>query len=226
MLAPLSTPETDIIRHKYGAKQIGQLTELEMDAATPGLLIKIFTITGWNIPGGEVYADLEIEFRKQLREKYAEMNVPEIVFAFRTYGHLIEEYGKNLSPVLIDRLLGLYLAKRLEASLHEERLKSQNDEDGFLASRSADWFRGEIETAYQRFKAGERFLKLRPHPHWYKILSGDGLISPNYYRLRLSAYQKRLLHNDKTLADWAQLKSVNELFRLGMLSKQQNLYKR
>lgn len=98
----------------------------EANKWTKAMLIKINAITGWiiNEDTTEILID---QFRKHLRENYPDMNPDELEYAFRKYGTVVKDWGKQMNLSLIDEVLIPYKNKRLEVSQVEERIAMKED---------------------------------------------------------------------------------------------------
>lgn len=100
------------------------MDEKEIQIAAYGLLIKINVLTGWVVPQSEQVVDiLTDQFVKKMKESYSTVNSEEVEYAFRTYGHSVKDWGKQMNLSLIDEVMIPYLEKRDEVSKVEEHAK-------------------------------------------------------------------------------------------------------
>lgn len=125
----------------------------EMLIAANAVILKIHAITGWSIPE-PVYANiLKDQFIKKMQEGYANTNVDELEYAFRTYGTTVKDWGKNMNLSLIDEVMIPYLQSRSEVSKMEESKKPlaiENKEN--LSDQSMqDW----LEDQQKQVQAGK-----------------------------------------------------------------------
>ena len=96
----------------------------ELEVSSAGLLLKIHYITGWVLPVADEHMNvLEDQFRKKLTEAYASVNAEEVEYAFRNYGTLVKDWGKQMNLSLIDEVMIPYLSTRSELSKMEEQIK-------------------------------------------------------------------------------------------------------
>lgn len=91
-----------------------------------GLLVKIHVITGWVIPDGDLMDVLVDQFEKKLNESYPSANPDEVEYAFRSYGTVIKDWGKQMNLALIDEVMIPYMEKRFEVSKVEEQNKTKS----------------------------------------------------------------------------------------------------
>src|SRR5690349_15068007 len=82
-----SDEENKIIKLKYSAPKICELSESELRVRVSVLILKINVITGWVLPSNEaVLTVLKDQFYKKLIEDYGSLNTDEIEYAFRQTG--------------------------------------------------------------------------------------------------------------------------------------------
>ena len=85
--------------------------------------MNINVITGWKILDDEKLQEiLDKQFELFLIENFKTLNKAEILFAFRKYGHTVENWGKSLNLVLIGNVLRQYETQRGLVSEYEERI--------------------------------------------------------------------------------------------------------
>jgi len=121
--AKLPQEEQKILEKKYAAQRFGLMTDDERFLSAKVLLLKISTITGWTLPISELQDILIDQFQKTLVEKYANVNIEEIEYAFRKRDLDIKDWGKALNLSLVDEILLPYLETRFEISKVEEQKK-------------------------------------------------------------------------------------------------------
>lgn len=90
-----------------------------------GLLVKINAVTGWVNPDGLLMDVLVDQFEKKLNESYPTINPDEVEYAFRSYGTVIKDWGKQMNLSLIDEVMIPYVEKRFEISRKEEQQKTK-----------------------------------------------------------------------------------------------------
>lgn len=81
------------------------------------LLIKILTITGWELPDPEFFDIFIEQFRLKMNESYSFLNMDEIEYAFRNYR--VEDYGKKLNLHIFDKVIEKYLVDRKEVDAYK-----------------------------------------------------------------------------------------------------------
>jgi len=97
----------------------------EIDLWTDSVILKIQAITGWIIPEKNVLLIFTDQLKKKIVESYSTVNVDEIEYAFRQYGTVVKDWGKQMNLSLIDEVMIPYLAKRFEISRIEEQQKNK-----------------------------------------------------------------------------------------------------
>lgn len=161
---------------KYAAKTIGQMSGVEVDGWSKGLLLKIHVITGWVIPEKELLSILVDQFQKKLVEDYPMLNVDEIEYAFRQQASK-PDWGKTMNLALIDEVLVPYLKKRYQVSSDEEKKLEPPPQVLLTDQQLEDIQRGDIEAFYQRCRNGKHTYGA---PDYFKdILVKDKLMEKN-----------------------------------------------
>lgn len=121
-LAGLSSDENNVLRLKYESQPLGSLSATELEFATRLLILKIYTITGWAVPGDELKNILVDQLSKKIKESYPNVNEKEVEYAFRQ-NLTVKDWGKSMNLVLIDEVLSGYLERRADVSKAEERYR-------------------------------------------------------------------------------------------------------
>lgn len=218
---PTLTPEENqVLAVKYKSTAIGQLKPIEVITTSKALLLKIAIITGWVIPENELQNVLVDQFQKLLIEKYATCNPDEVEYAFRTYGTVVQDWGKQMNLSLIDAVMIPYINHRVEISKHEEahklaRLQFKPKED--LSDQAMeDWLNHTRDS-----KTSLEFMPLM----LYDWLIKKEMISPTSkvkweYMKKASAYQQVKLakacdelmspENRAALAEFNKMKEADE----------------
>lgn len=191
----------DIIEAKYKSKRFFEMDFSELDRWTKALLLKIHSITGWVIPDNGMYKILVDQFRKKIGESYFNCNPDEIEFAFRNYGTMVKDWGKNMNLSLIDEVMREYLERRFEVSRHEEQmadksvLQMEYKED--LSDKAMmDWYNSTHKKYTEDKDAKFEFLPLMI----YDWLVNSGRINKankekNAYMKEAVLYRNRMLEN-------------------------------
>lgn len=168
--------EMQIMAAKYQGKRFGAMAWGDLDTWAKALLIKINSITGWIIPD-ETLEILVDQFRKKLVEAYGDCTSEEIEYAFRNYGTIVKDWGKQMNLSLIDEVMIPYLARRREVSDHEEIIalnevpKIEYKED--MSNQSMqEWF-NEIA---KKIKEGQMRIEFIP-PILYEWMDSNGNIT-------------------------------------------------
>lgn len=148
----------------------------DVDTWSKALLIKINAITGWVIPEHNLEVLLD-QFRKKLVESYGNCNPEEIEYAFRNYGTVVKDWGKQMNLSLIDEVMIPYLARRREISDREEsiainKVTQIEYKEDMSQEAMQDWFN---ETA-KKIKAGEMKVDYVPLM-LYEFMDANGNIS-------------------------------------------------
>lgn len=87
------------------------------------LLLKIMSITGWDIPEPEFFDIFIEQFKLKMDESYRFLNIDEIEYAFRTYK--VEDYGKNFNLHIFIEVISRYLADRKQVDEYQDVQKEQ-----------------------------------------------------------------------------------------------------
>lgn len=133
-------------------------------------------ITGWSIPGDELMTILVDQFVKHLSEKYVNLNIDEVEYAFRQYGTTTKDWGKSMNLNLVDAILIPYTNNRFLLSQDEEKLKFVPPPQRlFTEEELDDSAREDAERQYQLFLRGHQPQMLESDR---RILEKDGLIKP------------------------------------------------
>src|SRR3972149_3255777 len=120
----VSNENMQILEAKYAqSNKIGEIDLLQLDNSVKVAMLRIHVITGWTIPVNEMMQLFIDEFRNLLLQEYEDVKFEEIIFAFRKYKHLVEDWGKEMNLKLIGKVLDAYMEDRYDAGLLEERIK-------------------------------------------------------------------------------------------------------
>lgn len=148
----------------------------DVDTWANVLLAKINAITGWVVP--EMTLDILIDqFRKKLVESYGDCNPEEIEFAFRNYGTVVKDWGKQMNLSLIDEVMIPYLSRRSEVSKREEILATDNTpqieyKEDMSKDAMLDWF----NATAKKIRAGELLVDFVPLM-LYEFMDANGNIT-------------------------------------------------
>lgn len=163
---------------KYQGKQIQHIQLNDLFTEAKGLLLKIYVITGWVVPAGDMKNILIGQLVPKLQESYGMLNIAEVEFAFRKAGTVIQDWGKDMNLALFDQVLIPYVNDRLKASEAEER--SKGDEvykTIFNDAGTLNKHRGIVEYKYQDFLKEPFIVK---NEHTRRIISDvlelDGIL--------------------------------------------------
>lgn len=139
------------------------------------LLLQINVITGWPIPATEEMVSILVDqFIKNLQEKFPELNIHEIEYAFRKNGTIIPDWGKQMNLSLVDAVLIPYINERFLISQDEERIKEKPIEQKIFSQDELDnSAREDAERQYQMFLSGYEVKNLESDR---VILEKDGLL--------------------------------------------------
>lgn len=88
------------------------MIESEKSSAINEMLINICGITGWTVPSDEMLLVFINQMNIKISESFYYMNVSEILYAFRTYGSQVKNWGSSMSVVLINQVIDLYKEER------------------------------------------------------------------------------------------------------------------
>lgn len=116
-----------IFEVKYSSgERIGEIDLLQLDQKTKVAMLRIHVITGWTIPVDEMMQIFIDELRSLLLQEYEDISFDEIIFAFRRYSHVVEDWGKEMNLKLISKVLEAYMEDRYDVGLLEERIKMED----------------------------------------------------------------------------------------------------
>lgn len=118
----MSRDENEVLKLKYEAKPFSSMTDAELYTATRKLILKIYIITGWAVPGDELKNILVDQLSKKIKESYSNVNELEVEHAFR-HNLTVKDWGKSMNLVLIDEVLSGYLERRADVSRMEEHYR-------------------------------------------------------------------------------------------------------
>lgn len=172
----LAPEEVRILEAKYHSKRFGKMVWADVDTWANVLLAKINAITGWVVP--EMTLDILIDqFRKKLVESYGDCNPEEIEFAFRNYGTVVKDWGKQMNLSLIDEVMIPYLSRRSEVSKREEILATDNTpqieyKEDMSKDAMLDWF----NATAKKIRAGELLVDFVPLM-LYEFMDANGNIT-------------------------------------------------
>lgn len=172
----LEPEEAKILQAKYSGTQFGKMIWSDVDTWAKALLMKINAITGWVIPEENLEILLD-QFRKKLVESYGNCNPEEIEYAFRNYGTLVKDWGKQMNLSLIDEVMIPYLSRRREVSQREEAialnqpLQIEYKED-MSQEAMKDWF----DAKAKEIKAGQLRVEFVPEM-LYEWMDANGNIT-------------------------------------------------
>lgn len=165
-----------MIELKYKSPQIRSLSLVDLLLQGKAMLLKIHVITGWSIPGDELMGILVDQFVKHLSEKYINLNIDEIEYAFRQHGTTTKDWGKSMNLNLVDTVLIPYTNNRFLLSQDEEKVKFIPPEQKIFTDEELDdSAREDAERQYQLFLQGYELQALETDR---RILEKDGLIKP------------------------------------------------
>ncbi len=179
-----------ILEVKYGAERIADIDLLQLDNRVKVAMLRIHVITGWTIPIHEMMDVFIDEFRTLLLQEYSDLNFEEILFAFRKYKHIVEDWGKEMNLKIIGTILDAYGEDRYDAGLLEERLKMELDKP-LLEFKPKEYTEDEIVGIALDYWQNSKSPMLEfINPNCYEILIKQGKITldePNKERIRKHA---------------------------------------
>lgn len=165
-----------IIEAKYSSEQVKDIDLLQLDNKVKVTLLRIHVITGWTIPVGEMMGILVDEFRTKLLQEYEDVNFDEILFAFRKYNGLVNDWGKEMNLKLISTVLDAYMEDRYDVGLLEEHIK-MNDSTPLLEFKPKEYTDDEIVGIALDYWQNSKMPMLEfINPNCYEILSKQGKI--------------------------------------------------
>lgn len=160
-LPSLTQSEQRVLGMKYKSKRIGEMDGFALSRQCKGLALKICVITGWQIPDNAEYVTIfDDQIKKKCIDDWQDINFDELEYAMRTYGVKLKDWGKALNLSLIDSCITDYLRERDEASILEERMRS--DEQRYVINPN---------TGERKLKADE--IAPPPvdwSPEWEKVI--------------------------------------------------------
>ena len=174
----LDSEYSRMIELKYQGPQICKIPTADLHTHTKALLLKIYVITGWVIPTGDMQKVLIGQMVPKLQESYGMLNFEEIAYAFRKAGTVVQDWGKDMNLALIDQVLIPYVGERLKASEAEERAKTPDTHKTiYNDAGTLNKHRGIVESKYQEFLK-EPFIIRNDHTRRiiFDILELDGLL--------------------------------------------------
>lgn len=155
------------------------MLENEKVIAANAIILKIHVITGWLIPEPAFAEILKDQFIKKMNESYSTVNVDEIEYAFRTYGHAVHDWGKSMNLSIIDEVMIPYLEARRALSKVEEQ-KKQKQLDAPKESMSEETYKSWYESVAADFKENKVQLEFLP-PMLADWLIGKGELDHEQY---------------------------------------------
>lgn len=172
----LEPEEAKILQAKYSGTQFGKMIWSDVDTWAKALLMKINAITGWVIPEENLEILLD-QFRKKLVESYGNCNPEEIEYAFRNYGTLVKDWGKQMNLSLIDEVMIPYLSRRREVSQREEAIALNQSlqieyKEDMSQEAMKDWF----DAKAKEIKAGQLRVEFVPEM-LYEWMDANGNIT-------------------------------------------------
>lgn len=114
---------------KYNGVSFKDMTPEDVTTWSLKLMVTLHTVTGWEVPEDELGIVLQDQFRQILTESYGNCNPNEIEYSFRNYGKSVKNWGKQINLGLIDKVIDLYLDRRIDISKKEERMIENNKPD-------------------------------------------------------------------------------------------------
>ena len=117
----LTNSEAQVLEVKYKSKQIGKMSNEEISLSAKSVLMKICVIVGWKLPEQTFLNILVDQMGSLLTEKYRNVNIHEIEYAFRNYP--MEDWGKDVNLHSIQKVMQPYLAFREMVSSFESHKK-------------------------------------------------------------------------------------------------------
>lgn len=193
----MTSEEKEMYSIKYTAKPIKDLSVDELPKHAKALILRIHTVTGWNVPDDTFFLNtLVSEFSKLLAESYKDLNVEEIAYAVRNYGLDIKDWGKNMNLSLIDKPISEYRRVRQCLSEAEERRKPVADIDYKpTAEELMNMRRMVVEERYQAFLHGHTSFLVQP-VDGIETLSKDGFCEDDLYMEFTGKAEKKLKESE------------------------------
>lgn len=161
----------------FPSERVGEIDLLQLDNKVKVSMLRIHVITGWTIPVDEMMQLFIDEFRSLLLQEYEDIKFEEIIFAFRKYKHIVEDWGKEMNLKLIGKVLEAYMEDRYDAGLLEERIK-MNDSPQLLEFKPKEYTHDEILEIALDYWENSPSPKIEfLNPHCYEILCSQGKIN-------------------------------------------------
>lgn len=178
----MTSEEKEMYAVKYSAKPIKDMPVDELEKQAKALIIRIHTISGWDVPNDKYYLNiLTSEFSKMLAESYKDLNIEEITYAVRNYAMDINSWGKNMNLSLIDKPISEYRRVRQCLSEAEERRKAVTGIDYKPGDvELLNMKRSVIEGRYQAFLKGQTSFAMQP-VDGIETLANDGFCEADLY---------------------------------------------
>lgn len=179
-----------ILVSKYASEQVKDIDLLQLDNKVKVTLLRIHVITGWTIPVGEMMGILVDEFRTKLLQEYEDLNFDEILFAFRKYNGVVQDWGKEMNLKLISTIIDAYMEDRYDIGLLEERIK-MNDTPQLLEFKHKEYTDDEIVCIALDYWQNSKSPMIEfINPNCYEILVKQGKVildEQNKERIRKQA---------------------------------------
>lgn len=221
----LPPAELQILEVKYQSAPFCQLLPEDVELWADALLLKIHAITGWAIPEKTMQTVFTDQFRKKIIESYPTCNPDEVEYAFRNYGTMVQDWGKQMNLSLIDQVMIPYLARRAELSKVEEQKTPAElpaSKEDLSDKAMADW----LEHKRKDVQAGGFSFAFLPIA-LYDWLSKKGKL--NMSRVKKAEYVKKAVEYRRDLyvdslekfedgAVRAQLRAFNAMVESGEIT--------
>jgi hypothetical protein len=157
-----------VLAVKYADKPFSQLSEIEKEAHSIALLLKINVVTGWPVPESDEETNILAEQLKlYLVENWENYNVDEIMYAIRGYATVLNNWGKNMNLSLIGKALSDYEHERSDVSAMEA---TQQPLTTNLLTMQADW-KELCEMYYQDYLNNKFHLTVMPYQLYDEFVS-------------------------------------------------------
>ncbi len=198
-----------MLQVKYAGKPFAKMNEQERDAHCVALLMKINVVTGWPLPEREEEENiLSEQLKLYIIENWPLFNPDEIMYAVRSYGTTLNNWGKNMNLSLIGKALIDYENERVEVSKLEESKKPMQTN---LIAPQADW-KGLCETYYQDFLNNKLNFEIMPYQLYDEFVK-QKLMSDDAYEDYLEDATQKLMNtyqnylylsdNDREKREWS-----------------------
>lgn len=178
------------------------MEEQELEVWGVALLLKIAVITGWVVPTDARQSILVDQFQKTLIEKYPNMNVDEVEYAFRHYGTEVKDWGKEMNLSMIDQVLIPYINERKRLSHEMEERSIKPPENKIYTDDELDNIsRRNVELFYQSLLNGIVPHNIKLCEYFAEILIKDELIKAgdsvhDFFMSRINANYKNIYIKD------------------------------